>query len=376
MYRRFGLVLMVNHACNLRCTYCYTGLKFSRPMPELLGRKAIDRALASQGSGGTLELGFFGGEPLLEPGLIHALLQYARERAARSSVPLSVSITTNGTVTIPTSWALMTDPNIDLAVSHDGLPEVHDRYRRFPDGRGSSDVVLNTIGRLLDVGKDFSVVMVVRPDTAEFLPDGLLFLREIGVRHVEPSLDLWARWADDDVARLETAMAQSARIWSEGLPHFAVSWFDEKAGLIAGIPVSVTARCSFGAGEVAVAPSGYLYPCERLIGEDTSANLTRLPGHVLDGDDFLSLEPAPCRSHPACSRCSIAAFCNTTCRCSNYVRTGDVTKPDGLLCTLNKVVFRETVEALRTFSQPKSTQPAPRLSGGLKQVRLRELVST
>ena len=51
-----------------------------------------------------------------------------------------------------------------------------------------------------------------------------------------------------------------------------------------------------------------------------------------------------------------------------------MTKPDGLLCTLNKVVFRETVEAVRTFSQPKSTQPAPRLSGGLKQVELAELV--
>jgi len=384
MYRRFGLVLMVNHACNLRCTYCYTGSKFNRPLPEVFGRKAIDRALASQGNGGTLELGFFGGEPLLEPGLLRALLEYARRRAASAGVPLSVSITTNGTVTIPTSLALMTDPDIDLAVSHDGLPEVHDRHRRFPDGRGSSDTVLETILRLVDAGKGFHVVMVVRPDTAEFLPDGLLFLRQIGVRHVEPSLDVWARWADDDLARLERAIARSARVWLDGLPQFSVSWFDEKAGLIAGVSTSVTARCSFGAGEVAVAPSGYLYPCERLIGEDTSANLTRLPGHVLDGDDFLSLEPAPCRCHSACLRCSIAAFCNTTCRCSNYVRTGDVTRPDGLLCTFNKVVFRETVEVLRKLTRPKkrtqkrtqkNTRPVPKLSGALKRVELAELVS-
>ena len=63
MYDGFGLVLMVTHACNLRCSYCYTGDKFNRKMPPLVGQRAISRALASTRAGGTLELGFFGGEP-------------------------------------------------------------------------------------------------------------------------------------------------------------------------------------------------------------------------------------------------------------------------------------------------------------------------
>ena len=74
MYDQFGLVLVVNHACNLRCRYCYTGEKYHRSMTESLGRKAIDRALASISPGGVLELGFFGGEPLVEAPLIHAAL--------------------------------------------------------------------------------------------------------------------------------------------------------------------------------------------------------------------------------------------------------------------------------------------------------------
>jgi sulfatase maturation enzyme AslB (radical SAM superfamily) len=61
-YQHFGLVLMVNHACNLRCDYCYTGAKFSRRMSRSIAEKAIDRALDSLETGGTLELGFFGGE--------------------------------------------------------------------------------------------------------------------------------------------------------------------------------------------------------------------------------------------------------------------------------------------------------------------------
>ena len=66
MYHSFALTLMVNHTCNLRCSYCYTGRKFQRAMDSGIGRAAIDRAARSLQQGGTLDLSFFGGEPLIE----------------------------------------------------------------------------------------------------------------------------------------------------------------------------------------------------------------------------------------------------------------------------------------------------------------------
>lgn len=156
MYPRYGLVLMVTHACNLRCTYCYTGKKTARTMPTAVGRKAIDRAAASLAPGGTLELGFFGGEPLLEAALITELIDYAAGLMAGST--LKINLTTNGTVTTPDAWALMMRPDLELAVSCDGLPEIHDRHRRTAGGAGSSERVLTTLRRLIDAGKDFQVV--------------------------------------------------------------------------------------------------------------------------------------------------------------------------------------------------------------------------
>ena len=157
MFRRFGLVLMVTHDCNLRCSYCYVrapreaGAAGSpRRMPQHLARKAIDRAIASLEPGGTLELGFFGGEPLLEAPLILAMADYARCRAVSRGLGLSLNLTTNGTVTDPAAWAVMTLAEMDLAVSHDGLPEVHSQHRRRPDGCATSCRVLRTIHHLLD----------------------------------------------------------------------------------------------------------------------------------------------------------------------------------------------------------------------------------
>jgi len=351
MHTNFGLTLMVTHACNLRCTYCYTGSKLHRVMNEAVGRKAIDRALASLSPGGTLELGFFGGEPLLEPDLISALIGYAQHSASALDRNLQIHVTTNGTQSSHSAWKVMTLPSMNLALSCDGLPQAHDRHRRSLDDRGTSSVVVATVKKLLDAGKPFRVVMVVRPDNVESMPAGIQFLSGLGVRGIDPSLDLWTQWSREDGARLEKALRLSAEIWHASLPNLSVGWFDERAARLAGVPISTTARCAYGDGEVAVAPSGRLYPCERLIGEDRDDNPTRLPGHVLEGNDFLGIPPAEPRSADPCSDCGIRSFCSTTCRCSNFVRTGNVAKPDGLLCLFDQVCWRETARVL-SASQP------------------------
>jgi len=347
MHAHFGLTLIVNHACNLRCTYCYTGEKFRRPLPRDIGRKGIDRALGSLCPNGTLDLAFFGGEPLIEAESILDLVDYARSQAARRNVQLALSMTTNGTLESPDSWSVMTLPEMQLAISHDGLPSVHDGHRVTVDGEPSSLRVHDTMARLIDAGKEFRVVMVVQPDSVESLPDGIEYLYSRGARQFDPSLNLWTTWTRADGERLTDAIRRAADFWGERLPDCSVSWFDEKAARSAGVPLSETARCGFGHVEIAVTPAGNLYPCERLVGVDRRDNPMRLPGHVYDADDFLGHQPFPPTSPAECAPCTLRSLCSTTiCRCSNYVRTGDVNRPDGLLCLLDQACYRETVRVL------------------------------
>jgi uncharacterized protein len=359
MHACFGLVLMITHACNLRCSYCYVGRKRHASMRQDIARVAIDRAVRSTEPGGAFELGFFGGEPLLEAAMILDAIDYAQRRAAESSLRLRVTLTTNGTVTTNDAWAVMMRPEIELSISHDGLPEVHDRYRRDVNGHGTSSCVLSTIQRLMETGRDPNIVMVVRPDTAIHLPAGIEFFHDRGLRRVEPSLDLWATWQREDAAVLCRAIGHAADVWAAHLPGFEVGWFVEKAVHLAGLPMPVTARCGFGENEVAVAPSGNLYPCERLIGEDDANHPMRLPGHALDGTNF-SFPPPPSRSSRDCDGCAIKTDCKTDCRCGNYVRTGDVNRPDGLLCLLDQTCYRETARVLGQLHE--ATNPLSILS--------------
>lgn len=346
MYQQFGLTLTVTCDCNLRCTYCYAGPKCHSCMPTTMAQTAIDRAVASISPGGVLHLGFFGGEPLIESRLLGELIGYARERCLVADLQLALNLTTNGTIVTPDAWNLMTRTDLELAVSCDGRPDVHDRHRITHDGGGSAARVTDTLRRLVAAGRDFSVVMVVRPDTVEHLAEGIAFLRELGVPRLEPSLDLWATWSRNDVLRLERSIAECADIWREGLPEHGISWFDEKAAQLTRVPMTATPRCGFGDGELAVSPTGRLYPCERLIGEDRPDGTMALPGHVLDGGrDFVHpvSRSGPCQT---CGSCSVASLCNTFCRCSNYVRTGRVEEPDYLLCAWNQACLNETARVL------------------------------
>ena len=358
MYPHYNLTLMVTHACNMRCSYCYVGRKSPRILPVVFGRRAIQRALASLEPGGTLETGFFGGEPLLEATLVQRLIDYAHDRAGVLGALTTFALTTNGTVTSPDAWALMRRYDLTVAVSFDGLPELHDRHRRFTAGGPTSAKVMETMQRLQDAGIEFRVATVVRPDGVTRLAEVLEFLRDMGVRQVELCLDLWARWEAEDALNLELAIAEAARVWREGLPHVGVNWFDDKAAHLCGFETADTVRCGFGRGEIAVAPSGRLYPCERLIGEDDESNPTRLPGHVTEGRDFLDIPAAPARGVTACSTCAGERFCNTFCRCSNYVRTGDVSMPDRLLCLWNQACLRETASVLRGLRTPAAVATA------------------
>ena len=346
MYANFDLTLMVNHACNLRCDYCYTGKKIFRQMPEDIGKKCIDRAIASIKRGGRLELGFFGGEPMLEAKLAGQLMDYARLHCSLAGIRLSVGLTTNGTITSPAAWTVMTAPEVELAVSHDGLPEAHNAHRRSAKGEDTSEIVIATMRDLAEAGKDFSVVMVVRPDTVGSLPEGVRFLHQLGIRRTDPTLDLWVDWSPDDLRRLEKAVIRLAHIWRAGLPEHSITWFDEKAAHLLRLPMGTAARYGFGRGQVAVAPSGNLYPSERLIGEDQNDNPMRLPGHARTGVNFLRFPSSPARGAAACEQCEIRSLCSATCRCSNYLRTGRVDQPDILLCLLNKVCVRETSRIL------------------------------
>jgi radical SAM protein with 4Fe4S-binding SPASM domain len=167
---------------------------------------------------------------------------------------------------------------------------------------------------------------------------------------------LWTSWSPGDARLLQTVIEDAAKLWARWLPDFSLSWFDAKIAELARLQkMTEPVRCGFGDGEIAVAPSGRLYPCERLIGEDRPGNPLCLSGNALDGDDFLDASTCKFTRCAPCSQCALAFACDTFCRCSNFIRTGDTNRPDSLLCTLNKAVALAVADVLGDGGRPANS---------------------
>jgi len=351
-YSRFSLVLMVSHNCNLRCRYCYSGRKEKNLMNVEVAFKAVERGVNSVREGGVLEISFFGGEPLLEVDLLEKIIEYAKELTIRREIDLKIFLTTNGTILNDKVKALMENPSLIVSVSCDGSPSVHNMNRYDTEQRGSFLSVYKTIKYLQSRGREFTVVSVVTPNNVSQFLDSISYLKSEGVRFIEPNLDVWSRWSDKDILHLESSLKESVEFWWNNIPQLGITWFDEKLLQLNGN--YKRDRCRFGNGDITVSPSGKTYPCERLIGDDLTSNPMIIEHDIWNNNDFLTNYDSPERSSGECSVCTMNSICATDCRCSNYIRTGEVNKPDKLLCTKEQVCLTEVLNLYHNDSIKKS----------------------
>jgi uncharacterized protein len=92
-------------------------------------------------------------------------------------------------------------------------------------------------------------------------------------------------------------------------------------------------HCNFGEREIAVAPSGNIYPCERLVSDDTNDEMCI--GNVVDGfdaDKRSEILKKRGNVNDECVSCAIKNRCMNWCCCINYAMTGAIDSTDGILC--------------------------------------------
>lgn len=109
-------------------------------------------------------------------------------------------------------------------------------------------------------------------------------------------------------------------------------------------------KCGFGLNEVAVAASGNLYPCERIVGDDTNEEL-RI-GNVFDGfDETRRNRIVACRGNivEECRDCPLRERCMNWCGCINYATTGAVNQVAGIVCHHEQMAIQAADEAAATL---------------------------
>jgi len=352
------LTLFVDHACNLACSYCYNGPGFARPMPLEVAEKALDLAFAHPSP--RVQVLFFGGEPLLQPERVVAIAACARRRSEESGKPLRLVMTTNGTLLDEERVALLEREGIHLAVSLDGDAAAHDLARRYPGEGPTWERVC--AGLTLAQGRvpSLDVIAVLHPGNVARLGASLRTFAALGLRRVSLNLDYAAAWD-------EAALAQLERSWDEAVEVVLELYRADRELLLQPLHTRLVGhlkagfgevdRCAFGCGELAVAASGRLYPCDRLVGQDGPAEADMVVGHVDTGIDaarVAALRHAKDSPRPDCEGCALLARCIWWCGCVNRALTGRVDGASGLLCRVERLLIERADRLAATLWEERN----------------------
>ena len=167
------LLLKIASRCNIDCTYCYwfrDETVYQKPKclqldaEEALLQKLEDHIVLHRLSDFYILL--HGGEPLLfgKQRLRDFCLKIER-LAQRVDCPIHLSVTTNG-ILVDIEWVdLFRRFAIDVTVSLDGPPGVHDRFRIDFKGHGTSHEVERAVRLLMENGITPGVLAVCDPSS-------------------------------------------------------------------------------------------------------------------------------------------------------------------------------------------------------------------
>lgn len=343
--------LFLTRRCNLACEYCYVG-KVDRAMPLEVADGIVDFAFRNTPPSEDVDLGFFGGEPLLEFRLLEAITRYVEGHSGHDAKRVKLSVVTNGTLLTPEIAGFLREHRVGITVSCDGPPAVHDRFRRFPGGRGSSAAVERGIRTALAVLERVPVNAVYRPETFADLPEVVDHLSSLGVRQIYLNPDFSAAWTEEEVERVPEIYRALAdryvRFYREGRPHF-ISLIDSKITVMLRGGYQPLERCRMGTGEFAFDPSGRVFPCERLVSSTPEEHaIGSVRGLVQLGPPRDHLAPGP-PINRECAACGVRDYCVNWCGCSNYFMTGHYNRVGPFLCASERALLTVAAEVFGTL---------------------------
>ena len=330
-----ALCLHVAHTCNLNCSYCFASQgKYhgERAVMSLeVGKRALDFLVEHSGTRRNLEVDFFGGEPLMNFGVVKNLVAYARLREKEAGKNFRFTLTTNGMLIDDDIIDFCNREMSNVVLSLDGRKEIHDRFRVDYAGNGSWERIVPKFQKLVAArgGKNY----YMRGTFTHLNPDFLADIRQmLDLGFTELSMEPVVCAPGDpsalNVADLEVVKRQYEELASlmldreaEGRPFtFYHYMLDLSGGPCIYKRIS---GCGSGTEYMAVTPWGDLYPCHQFVGEEKFklGDIWKGVENKRIQDDFMACNVY---AREECRTCWARLYCSGGCAANAYHATGSV----------------------------------------------------
>lgn len=176
-----NLILMPTEKCNFRCDYCYEDFK-----KGAMDNKTVDAIVKYVKENihkySSVEVDWFGGEPLLERDLISSISDKIIQICRTSRKGYISTMTTNGYfLTADTVKILIQKYILSYQVTIDGTAKYHNKHRKLHNGQGTYNEIINNLISIRDQIKSNTVSFTIRVNLSrgyeEFFEEYLKVIR-------------------------------------------------------------------------------------------------------------------------------------------------------------------------------------------------------
>lgn len=261
--KTLSFILHLTNDCNLSCKYCYS-VRNKERMSLAVAAKALKMAYSL--SFKKIMIVFFGGEPLLEWGLLKQVVRISRVYSKDTEYILS----TNALLLDEEKLDFIQRTGIKLQLSIDGPPAVQDASRVDLARRGTSGLVSRVLPLVKKRGAALRahLRLTATPETAGRLSECVdYFIRQgLGDRIIYVDLEVVSsRWKERDIRLFSTELAKIEktiiRRRRAGKKLDIRFYADYSVFRFRGITPSRKFCCCGGRDRLAVTPGGDIYPC-------------------------------------------------------------------------------------------------------------------
>lgn len=338
--------LHIAHDCNLRCEYCFASEGDYNLGKALMSKevaiKAVDYLVEHSEGRKKIEVDFFGGEPLMNFGVVEDVVNYGRQIEKETNKEFYFTMTTNGTLLSNYRSDFINKEMDNVVISIDGRKEVHDRIRHGINKSPSYDRIVAKAQKLISErdNKSYFVRGTFTSYNKDFSED-VMHLADLGFKEisVEPVVgegkDLFFK--EEDLPDIMEEYDRLARRYidriEKGKPfrfyHFNID-LDKGPCLFKKV-----AACGAGYEYMAVSPEGDLYPCHQFVGID-EFKIGTLDKGVTNPELCQKFQDNTIFAKDACRDCWAKFYCSGGCHANAYFSNEDIGKPNEMTCILQK----------------------------------------
>jgi len=350
-----ALCLHIAHDCNIRCKYCFASQGNFKGENLLMdfqtGAKALDFLIENSGKRRNLEVDFFGGEPLMNFQVVKDLVDYGREKAKERNKNMRFTITTNGTLLNEENMDYINENMENIVLSIDGNKETNDRMRYTVNGKGTYDLILPKIKRMVEKrgDKPYYVRGTFTKFNKNFSKD-VLHLAEQGFRNISVEPVVAPRDEDyalsvEDLSEINRQydILEKAYFDKKGTEE-AFEFFHFKMNLQKNPCQEKRALgCGAGVEYVSITPEGEIYPCHQFAG-----NMDFKMGSIwdrkdLDSEIIRTFKNAGVNNKEACRDCWAKYYCSGGCHANAYHENNSLLNPYELGCEMEKKRIQNSI---------------------------------